>query len=273
MIFTTRNTHAVKTQLYRWYNGYERPFTKARIANQLDLLTEDIHFITPNVTLRGKTEYTNALAAYKGMRISHQIEEAIITEGKNNQLGLFANILYHGIQSDGTDNYLHLVYDNQLILQDDDLPLFKRIQLDLAGGFESPDFEDSYPTTRSLALMHYYLYNIEKLSINATPFAEILTDDFQLNLSPETVITSLDSLSAWLQRAATEIAITSHHPKNVSVEQKAGFFELKVDFDWEGWTKTNKKRKSTTRHIWKIVDDEKERFARIHQIEVINLSK
>ena len=271
MIATTKNIHAAKAQLYRWYNGYERPFTKARIANQLDLLAEDIHFITPNQILQGKVNYAKALDAYQGMRIAHKIEEIAITEGEEGVVNISATILYHGIQSNGTDNYLRLTYDTLLQSQEEDLPLFKHIKLDLAGGMESPEFEDSYATTRSLAVLHYYLYNVERLTTDVQPFKEILTKDFQLNLSPQTKITTIDGLAQWLKGAATQVSITSHHPKNISVVEKGDYFELKVAFDWEGWTRTNKKMVASTHHVWQIVDQPNERFARIRQIDVETL--
>jgi hypothetical protein len=39
---TTRKSHLAKTQFYRWYQLYEGELSDARIANQMDILADDI---------------------------------------------------------------------------------------------------------------------------------------------------------------------------------------------------------------------------------------
>lgn len=269
MITSTKMKHAVKVQLYRWYNGYERYFTASRIANQLELLAGNITLTTPRATISGKANYQAALSDYKGMKISHQIEDIEVIRKPDGRISLNVMLVYQGIQKDGTDTCLKFKYENELAEQPNQLPLFKTINLSVAEVLESPSFKDSYPRARSLALMHYYLFLIEKLADHPTDFEEILTDDFQLNLSKETVLTSIEGLGNWLRSVAQRIAITSHHPKNVQVKTLSrDSYELKVDFDWEGMTKANQKMMAETRHTWVIVDKKNDRFAKIQSINV-----
>ncbi|GEM_PF-5308054 len=272
MIISTKIEHAIKTQLYRWYNGYERYFTASRIANQLALLEEDIVMTTPRGKIAGKVNYSWGLKEYKGMKIAHIIENIEVTTKTNGSISVAISLIYHGVQRDGTDNCMRFTYENEFNQIPNQLPLFKSIQLNVEGVLESPTFKDAYPRLRSLALMHYYLFLIEKLQENATDFQEILTADFQLNLSPTTAISSITHLGTWLKNVAQKIAISSHYSKEVEVTTLSlNKYELKVDFDWEGWTVSNQKVTAQTRHTWVIIDKKNERFAKIQSIDVKTL--
>lgn len=273
MITSTKKEHAIKTQLYRWYNGYERYFTASRIANQLELLVEDAVITTPSRSIAGKANYAPILNEYKKMKISHSIEKMDIHFKEGGAIEVEVGIVYHGIQSDGTDNCLGFTYENALQEIPNELPVFTAVNLKVGGFFKSPEFQDSYPRLRSLALMHYYLFLIEKLADNVAEFQEILTDDFQLNLSQEVVLNSMNDLDNWLKSVSTKLVVTSHYPKNIEVKNiNRDTYELKVDFDWEGWTKSNQKMIAETRHTWVITDKKNDRFAKIQSIEVEQLT-
>ena len=272
MIAPTKIEHAVKTQLYRWYNGYERYLTASRIANQIALLAEDIVITTPRGKITGKANYSWGLKDYKGMKIAHTIEHIEVVTKINGSISVAVSLIYHGVQRNGTDTCMRFRYENELAQIPNQLPIFKSIQLSVADVLDSPTFKDSYPRLRSLALMHYYLFLIEKLQENAADFQEILAEDFQLNLSPTTVLTSIPQLGAWLKNVAQKITVTSHYPKHVEVKALSlNKYELKVDFDWEGWTITKQKMTAKTRHTWSIIDKKNERFAKIQSIEVEQL--
>lgn len=272
MIASTKTEHAIKAQLYRWYNGYERYFTASRIANQVALLAEDIVITTPRGKIAGKANYSWGLKDYKGMKIAHTIENIKVTTKINGSISVAVSLIYHGIQRNGTDSCMRFIYENELAQIPNQLPVFKSIQLKVDGVLESPTFKDTYPRFRSLALMHYYLFLIEKSQENATEFQEILTEEFQLNLSPTTVVTSIPDLGAWLKSVAQKVTITNHYPKQIEVTALSlNKYELKVDFDWEGWTTTKQKMTAKTRHTWIIIDKKNERFAKIQSITVEQL--
>jgi len=272
MITSTKNIHAAKTQLYRWYNGYERPFTIARIRHQMELLANDVFIKTPNGELKGKKSYPSLVGKYRGMKISHVMKHITVDEATNGQLYLTADVVYHGIQSNGQDNCFTFHYEHILIPRVGQLPVFKEILLQPTGMLETPTFQDSYPTFRMMALMHYWLYNVERLTATIDPFKEILVTDFQLNF-PSEQITTLDQFAIWLTKAANQLEITSHYPRDVSVESIAeNVFQLRVTFDWEGVTKTEQKMTGITRHVWVATNHLKERFAKIKSMDVEVLS-
>jgi len=272
MIAPTKIDQATKAQLYRYFNGFERFFTASRKVNQLELLADDITLTTPRGSISGKPNYTHSLGNFKGMKISHSIENISINTHPNGLISATVRLIYHGVQKDGSANSLRFIYETELYQRPNQLPLFKTIQLGVDGAFESATFQDSYIKSRCLALMHYYLFLIEKVQDNAAEFQEILTDDFQLNLAPTTILTTMEALGNWLKGMAKNIAIYSHYPKNVAVKSLAHeTYELRVDFDWEGWTVEAQKMAAKTRHIWVIKDRKNDRFAKIQSIEVEQL--
>lgn len=269
MIPSTKIEHAVKTQIYRWLNSFEHFFTASRKANQLALLADNFIITTPKGSIVGKENYAFSLADYKGMKIAHRIENIDVSPQSDGLISVDISLIYHGIHRNGSDNCLRFKYETELSTSPFQLPLFKKINLTVAGAFESPAFQESYIKSRSLALLYYYLFLIEKVEENGEEFQEILTDDFQLNLSPTTTISTIDALSNWLKRVAKNIAITSHYPKNMAVTKLAHeTYELTVDFDWEGWTVKEEKMTAKTRHTWVIKDKKNDRFAKIKSIDV-----
>lgn len=269
MIHSTKIEQAVKTQIYRWLNSFEHFFTASRKANQLALLADNFIITTPKGSIVGKESYAFSLGDYKGMKIAHRIENMEVMPQSNGLISVDISLIYHGVHKNGSDNCLRFNYEIELSTLDNQLPLFKKINLTVGGAFESPKFQESYIKSRSLALLYYYLFLIEKLPDNATEFQEILTDDFQLTLSPTTTISTIDAFGNWLKRVAKNITITSHYPKNMEVTKLAHeTYQLSVDFDWEGWTLKEEKMTATTRHTWVIKDKKNDRFAKIKSIEV-----
>ena len=269
MIASTKIEQATKAQLYRYFNGFERFFTASRKANQLELLADDIIITTPRGSIAGKANYAHSLGDYKGMKISHAIEDIAVKTLPNGLITATVRLIYKGVQKNGANNSLRFIYETELSQQANQLPLFKTIQLNVDGAFEAASFQDTYIKSRSMALLYYYLFLIEKVADNAAEFQEILTDDFQLNLSPDTTLTTIMDVDKWLKNVAKNIVVTSHYPKNIVVKSLAHeTYELRVDFDWEAWTVEQQKVTAKTRHTWVIKDKKNDRFASIQSIRV-----
>ncbi len=269
MIASTKIEQATKTQLYRYLNGFERFFTASRKANQLALLADDITLTTPRGSISGTANYIHSLSSFKGMKIAHAVEDITVKTLPSGLITATVSLIYHGVQKSGEGNSLRFIYETELYQQPNQLPLFKTIQLGVDGAFESTTFQDSYIKSRSLALLHYYLFLIEKIPTNADDFQEILTDDFTLNFSPTTTLTTIDQLGNWLAKVAIQLSISSHYPTQVEVQSLAHeTYKLTVDFDWEGWTVDGQKLTAATRHTWVIKDRKNDRFAKIQSIVV-----
>ena len=111
MITSTKIEQATKAQLYRYFNGFERFFTASRKANQLELLADDIIITTPRGSIAGKANYAHSLGDYKGMKISHTIEDIVVKTLPNGLIKATVKLIYQGVQKNGANNSLRFIYE------------------------------------------------------------------------------------------------------------------------------------------------------------------
>ncbi|TBR37769.1 hypothetical protein CBF23_013830 [Marinomonas agarivorans] len=269
---STLKSHLAKVQLYRWYQLYERPMNDARIANQMALFDENIIINSTSGQLKGKPNYPDALQRFKGWKNAHHVQSVTVTNTEKGAYQLTANIIYQGIKPDGEKSSYRIDYNTKLTSNGDLLPVFANIDLNVTG--PAPvTFDDSYADNRMLSLLHYWLALMEQLDGNVEPFKEILTDDFRLNLSAKNNnINNIESFTKWLNGVPLQLQQSSHHIKNFSAQQiGADLYQLQVDFDWYGIMKTGQRMTAKTRHIWQVVDNPNERFARVQKVDVETL--
>lgn len=78
----------------------------------------------------------------------------------------------------------------------------------------------------------------------------------------------------WLQTLPTQLKLSSHYPQDFTVKSTGeNTYQVEVDPVWRGVTNDDKALKATTHHIWQVVDDANERFARIKSVEVAQTDK
>ena len=63
-----KNSHLALTQYYRWYQVYEVPLTKQRIANQADILAEDVEISSVAGVTKGKEGLEERLMLFNGWK-------------------------------------------------------------------------------------------------------------------------------------------------------------------------------------------------------------
>ncbi|MCL5129550.1 MULTISPECIES: hypothetical protein [unclassified Algibacter] len=270
---TTKNQHLVKAQLYRWYQLYERPMNEKRISNQLEMLDENIIMINPTGKIKGTAAYPERLKGYDGWQNAHHIKNINVSLLGDNTLGLEVDLHYQNIKPNGEKQSYALKYkDARLERTTDSLPKFTRIEIIPVGATEE-DFEDAYPTNRTKSLMYYWIALMENLDGNVNPFKELLADNFILNFSTESKITTITKLEKWLNGTPKQLQNSEHKPKNFSVKEiMENEFEMTVEFDWKGKTKEGQHLEGTTKHIWYILDNPDDRFAKILKADVIQIN-
>ena len=264
---TTREQHLAKVQLHRWYQLYEREMNDQRITNQMDILEDDLHMKTAAGEMKGKENYPERLTVYKGWQNAHHVGEVTISKSEQG-LHLETDIHYQNIRPDGEKKSYTIHYNTRLNKSGDVLPKFAYIEIQPTGE-NLETFKDAYPVNRTKSLMYYWLACMENLDGNVTPFKELLADDFILNFSTSTAITSIGELETWLNGTPMQLKDSSHFPEAFSVKTiMENEYEVTVDFDWKGVTKEGKQAKAKTRHVWYVVDNPNERFARILKADV-----
>ncbi len=267
----TLPTHLAKTQYYRWYQLYERPMNPQRVSNQMELLSENITIETSAGTMTGKENYPKRLDVYKGWKNAHQVQQVSYQNTESNGPQLIAKINYNNIQPDGKKANYALDYTIDLIEKEGELPLFSSVKITPTSPIEA-NFKDSYHTNRALSLMHYWMVNMERLDGNVTPFEELLTDDFELNFSSESKISSIEQFKTWLNGTPLQLKSSNHHPENFEIEViDENNYKVSVAFDWYGIAKNDQKMKVKTLHKWLVTDNPNERFSRIKKIDVRRL--
>jgi hypothetical protein len=267
----TVNSHLAKVQLYRWYQLYEREMNEKRIANQMAILADDVIIQSAAGEMKGKKNYPERLTVYAGWQNAHHVKNIDVKEIDDTTLGLEATIHYQNIQADGQRKSYALHYTTQLIKTTTLLPVFSFLHLQPTGELNET-FEDEYPTNRVKSLMYYWIANMEQLDGNVVPFKELLTDDFVLNFSTSSVINSIEKLEIWLNDSPKQLRQSSHYPEHFSIKKiLENEYEMTVEFDWYGITKADEKMTARTRHVWYIVDNLNDRFAKIKNAEVTQI--
>lgn len=271
MISSTKDDHAAKVQYYRWYQLYEGELSPQRIENQMSILSDDIVIKSAAGEMKGKENYPSRLSAYKGWKNAHHVQNVSVEENENGILHLEADIIYQNVKPDGEQSKYSIHYDTHLQKQDGELlPKFIKLNIQPTGNLEITPFESAYAKNRTLSLMHYWLLNMEQLDGNVAPFKEILAENFTLDFSTSTPITSLAQLEKWLQGTPSQLKVSSHTPVNFKVETlEKDKYQVNVDFVWRGVTKDDKMLKATTSHTWLVIDNPKERFAKIKEAKVV----
>lgn len=271
-IHHTHLQHLALIQYYRWYQVYELPFTPGRIANQLDILADEVEIISAQGTTKGKAGLPDRLKVYEGWKNAHHVKQVEVKEGENNTLLLEADILYQNIRPDDSRFSYTIHYSTVLQLQENDLPVFSQVKLAPTGVIDPPAFEAAYAENRARSFMHYWLYLVEMPETSAPKFRELLAPDFILELSTTGTLTTLEQVDAWLASIPPRIKAAAHFPKNVSVKEQAdGSISVSVDFDWEGISAAGEPMIAETHHEWTLVNDPDERFARMKHMRVVQL--
>jgi hypothetical protein len=165
---TTKNVHLAKSQLYRWYQLYEREMNEKRIENQMQILADDVVIKSAAGEMKGKENYPARLSIYGGWKNAHHVENIEVFETENGPLNPEADIRYQNIQPDGQRKTYTIHYSAVLTKNSETLPAFSSIEIKPAGEAKE-EFEDAYPVNRTKSLIHYWLALMESLDGDVSP--------------------------------------------------------------------------------------------------------
>ncbi len=178
----TIDRNVALVQYYRWLQLYERPMNEQRIQDQLEILTDDVELQSSTGTMKGKKEYPQRVAIYKGWKNAHHVETVRVNTNNDGTLSLQAVIRYMNIQPSGEKASYKMKYDTTLEKSRDLLPRFSSIVITPQKALNE-SYKDTYPENRVRSLMHYWLALFEQLKDNSKDFEEILDPNFVLNFS------------------------------------------------------------------------------------------
>lgn len=270
-IFKLEQTkHSVLAQYHRWYQVYEVPFTEKTIANQKDILTNDVEIISQNGTSKGKEGLAERLKVFTGWENAHHVQKTEIKLLGNGDISLEADILYQNIRPDNSKFCYTLHYSTILEQRENDLPIFKMLNLQATGVVEDFKFEEAYTENRAKSFIHYWLYLMECPNVNQ--FKELLNENFVLHLSTGETISNFESFKSWIQSTSSKLKTSTHQYKNLEILKDIdNTIKMKVDFEWKGITVENEKMTAETHHEWILSNDTENRFAKMKQMKVAAL--
>ncbi|MDI9363540.1 MAG: hypothetical protein QM541_01220 [Flavobacterium sp.] len=260
-------THLVLAQYHRWYQVYEIPFTQNTIANQKDILSDDVEIISQNGTTKGKEGLEDRLRVFTGWRNAHHVQKTEIKLLDDGNISLEADILYQNIRPDDSKYSYNLHYSTLLQQRENNLPVFKMLKLQPTGIVDDFKFEEGYTENRAKSFMHYWLYLMERP--NVEKFKELLDENFILHLSSGENISDFAAFKTWLESSSSKLKTSTHSYKNLEiVNNQDSTISVKVNFEWKGITVDAKKMIAETHHEWTLSNNTEERFARMKQMNV-----
>ena len=259
--------HSVLAQYHRWYQVYEVPFTDKTIANQKDILSNDIEIISQNGTTRGKEGLEDRLRVFTGWKNAHHVQKTEVKLLEDGNISMEADILYQNIRPDNSKYSYTLHYSTILTQRENNLPVFLMLNLQPTGIVEEFRFEEAYTENRVKSFMHYWLYLMECSDV--INFKELLDENFILHLSTEETISDFESFKSWIQSASSKLKTSNHQYKNLKASNNTdSTITVNVDFEWKGITVDDKKMIAETRHEWILSNDTENRFAKMKQMRV-----
>ncbi len=266
---STRDLHGALTQLHRWYQLYEGPYTDERIARQLEILDPAIEVTSSFGTAVGHEQYRTRVATLPpDDKNAHRVMSSQIEVLADGQLGLSASTRYQRLQPDGTLTTADLHYQTQLRRIPGKLPVFTKIEISLVAPVEDTEFRDAYLENRVKSFVHYWSFLMEALDGEAEPFREVLASDgFALHFSTSSEpMTRHEQLATWLAAVPTQLSESSHEVEDLSFVD-GDEIAVSLDFRWRGQRKDGAAMKGRTHHDWKLVESG-ERFLRLREAVV-----
>jgi hypothetical protein len=262
--------HAAMAQLHRWYQIYENAETT--IENQLDILVRDIKLKSGLGEGVGHEAYVQRIGQLpKTWQNAHFVHGSRITLGAGGVIGLEAQLTYlnHGMKPDGSVRTAELTYATTLQPTDVALPKFSQIEITQLSEGTATEFKAAYAENRVLSSMHYWLALIEDPKRRLEPFRELLADGFELQFSSGP-ITNFEAFEQWFRGPASAVVAGTHEIGHFSCETiDRNMHSVQVDFAWQGILPSDQRMAGKTRHRWTVVDDPKERFARIKTLAIV----
>jgi hypothetical protein len=263
-----RLTHAALAQYHRWYQVYEAPFTDTRIANQKDILSDDVEIVSQAGTSKGKSGLEDRLKAYTGWQNAHHVQNTAVVLLADGQLQLEADIVYQNIRPDDSQFSYTLHYSTRLQPRPDDLPVFTRLELKPTGEIKDFKFEAAYAENRCKSFMHYWLYLLESPQPKASKFRELLADEFALQPGDGETITDLSAFEPWLAAMPERMSASTHACKNFrATDEGNGVLKFSVDLDVKTISPAGESMAGQTHYECVLVNDVDERFARVKSME------
>ncbi len=149
------------------------------------------------------------------------------------------------------------------------LPLISHVKVVSCGELEPTEEKGSFSVPhRLLSLKHRWHALGESPTKTAPPYTQIISKNFVMDWGTGSVQSHAE-LEDWLTNSASSMAAARH---DIAAFEWSAIddsrFEATFEFDWNGISQTGKAMQARSRHIWQVLDDGKEPFARIDRMDI-----
>lgn len=144
-----------------------------------------------------------------------------------------------------------------------------REHADKAAAFmERADYRDNASEARIRALIHQYLYEVERPDRNGTKIEPLLADGFEINF-PSGRLTTIDQLSNWVSGPASSFEATRHVLHNISYsDHEEGGTAISMEMEWDGLTSAGDRMSARTSHRWRVTRVDGADVPKISRVDV-----
>ena len=262
---------SVLAQYHRWYQVYEVPFTNSRIANQKDILDEDVEITSQSGTSKGKANLEERLKPFTGWLNAHHVQSTKVEYKDDNHLSLEAEIVYQNIRPDDSKYSYKIKYSTILVMRENDLPIFTHVNLMPIENISEFVYAPAYPENRCKSFLYYwnYLHALSQCNLQnvSEKFKELLSSTFTISSSFFETINTHEGLMK--VNEAFKFKYSNHFLKTIKVvENKDDSFTVYYQSDWQGITLDDIKKVSETDYELVLENNMDERFARLKSLKV-----
>ena len=268
---------SVLAQYHRWYQVYEVPFTNSRIANQKDILDEDVEITSQSGTSKGKANLEERLKPFTGWLNAHHVQSTKVEYKDDNHLSLEAEIVYQNIRPDDSKYSYKIKYSTILIMRENVLPIFTHINLTPIENIYEFVYQPAYPENRCRSYLNYWNYlhelyqcNLQAQNILIGKFKELISTSFSISSTKFDPITTFDGFIKLTDSFKKEkFKYCDHILKNLNfVDNKDDTFSVTFQTDWRGITEGDKKMFGESSSELVLENNMDERFARLKSLQM-----
>jgi hypothetical protein len=262
--------HAAHAQLHRWYQCYELPTSS--LVNQLDILDANIRLKSGIGEGTGHEAYKARVAAIpKEWKNAHFVKGVDIDVHAGGSIDMTAQVTYLnvGIKPNGSVRTAELSYVAKLKATETVLPRFTAIAIAQLSEGETATFKEAYGQNRMKRMSHYWLALIENPVRDAVPSAEILGDEFLLDLGGDK-IRSRDELHAWFATSESSATKNAYEIVSFSVRETGlNRYEVTANLRVFSLEPNGQPSPIDVRYRFQVNDNPTARFAKIARCDVV----
>jgi hypothetical protein len=269
----TQAANMVKSIIYRWFQLYEGSFNQDRIGCQMDIMDDTVKIMSALGLVSGKIHFSTELNKLNNTENSFQLGEINVYPCGVNMYTAQSEVIYQGKNTAGETHSLVLNFEADLKKIDEFSYKFVRIKLKTDREITG-DLTETYPTNRSLSLIHHCMGLIEHQLKDPSKLTSCFLPEFKVYPLEHEPLTNQNQLINWISNINERIHDITVTPTNIQIKRSpsdAIMYNIQFDVLFEGKNAEGKVRNSLSKNIWVVKDNPNDCLPKIQTIHVEKL--